>query len=252
MIKAPTNCPSCDYPLIREKDQLFCRNNLCEAQSTKRLEHFAKTMKIKGLGAKTIEALCLEDLHDIYTITSSYINEIIGEALGNKLYEEISKSKNAPLSQVIASLSIPAIGEGTAQKLVKTKINFWELTASECKLAGLGDVATTKLLKWIADNQNYKTLPLNFTSETVETVSTNFGTVCITGKLNDYKNRSEAKEHLTSLGYTVVDSVTKTVNFLVNEAGEQSSKTEKAAKYGIPTVTIKQLTEKAKENYDYC
>lgn len=244
MIKAPTNCPSCDSVLIREKDQLFCRNKDCEAQSFKRIEHFAKVMKIKGLGEKTIEKLYLEDLDDIYTIESDYIIECIGEALGSKLINEIEKSKSAPLDQVIAAFSIPAIGEGSARKLTKNNICFWDLTAAECKAAGLGEVATTKLLSWIADNQKYKDLPLSFISEsTAPTDNNKKGVVCITGKLKDFKNRSEAAKFLESFGYTVVDSITKTVNYLVNEAGEQSSKTEKAAKYSIPTVTIKQLTE---------
>lgn len=244
MIKAPTNCPSCDSILIREKDQLFCRNKGCEAQSFKRIEHFAKVMKIKGLGEKTIEKLYLEDLEDIYTIESEYIIECIGEALGSKLVQEIEKSKSAPVEQVIASFSIPAIGEGSSRKLTTNKINFWDLTAAECKAAGLGEVATSKLLFWIADNQKYKTLPLNFISDNIVPTNNNTkGTVCITGKLSDFKNRSEAAKFLESFGYKVVDSISKTVNYLVNEAGENSSKTDKATKYGIPTVTIKQLTE---------
>lgn len=245
MIKAPTHCPSCESVLVREKDQLYCRNADCDAQTFKRIEHFAKIMKIKGLGEKTIEKLGLDDLHDIYEISEQYIKESIGEALGVKLFDEINKSKSSSLAQIIAAFSIPAIGEGSAQKLTSTKINFWELTAAQCKAAGLGEVATTKLLAWIVKNQKYKALPLNFISgsEVSKTSGPTKGVVCITGKLNDFKTRSDAKTYLESHGYSVVDSVTKSVNFLVNEAGEQSSKTEKAAKYSIPTVTIKQLTE---------
>ena len=49
-IVPPTSCPTCASVLELVNDQLFCRNKLCPAQSAKRVEHFAKTLKIKGLG----------------------------------------------------------------------------------------------------------------------------------------------------------------------------------------------------------
>ena len=244
MIKAITNCPVCDSLLVREKDQLFCRNKNCEAQSLKRIEHFAKALNIKGLGEKTIEKLYLEDITDIYEITKDIIIDELGAALGEKLYLEIEKSRKAPVEKVIYGLSIPSVGEGSAQKLstINNK-NFWDISAADCKVAGLGDVATGKLLSWVADNQNYKTLPHDFSLGFTQVVTSSKGNVCITGKLSDFKTRADAKGFLETHGYIVVDSVTKTTNFLVNEAGEVSSKTEKAAKYGIPIVTIKQLTD---------
>jgi DNA ligase (NAD+) len=54
-IVPPTNCPACNSDLELVNDQLFCRNSLCPAQSAKKLEHFARTIKIKGLGPSTIE-----------------------------------------------------------------------------------------------------------------------------------------------------------------------------------------------------
>ena len=56
-ILAPTHCPSCDSELDWVNDSLYCRNRLCPAQNSKAVEHFAKTMKIKGLGPASIEKL---------------------------------------------------------------------------------------------------------------------------------------------------------------------------------------------------
>ena len=47
-ILPPTQCPSCDSVLEWVNDQLFCRNGSCPAQNSKAVEHFAKTIKIKG------------------------------------------------------------------------------------------------------------------------------------------------------------------------------------------------------------
>ena len=57
----PTHCPACNSVLDIVNDQLFCRNPDCPAKSSKRIEHFAKTLKIKGLGKATIEKLDLQD-----------------------------------------------------------------------------------------------------------------------------------------------------------------------------------------------
>ena len=53
-ILPPTQCPSCDSVLEWVNDQLFCRNRACPAQNSKAVEHFAKTIKIKGLGPAAI------------------------------------------------------------------------------------------------------------------------------------------------------------------------------------------------------
>ena len=46
-ILIPTHCPACNAELTWRNDILYCENsNLCPAQSTKKVEHFAKTLKI--------------------------------------------------------------------------------------------------------------------------------------------------------------------------------------------------------------
>jgi len=81
-IEPPTKCPSCGSQLELVKDQLFCRNPDCGAKSSKKLEHFAKTLKIKGLGPKTIEKLPLTSIPDIYSMSKKEIVDEIGEKLG--------------------------------------------------------------------------------------------------------------------------------------------------------------------------
>ena len=67
-IVPPTNCPACNSELEFVNDQLFCLEYSCSAKSAKRLEHFAKTLKIKGLGPSTIDRLGLFDYDDIYSL----------------------------------------------------------------------------------------------------------------------------------------------------------------------------------------
>ena len=92
------NKPACSSVLEFVNDQLFCKNNLCPAQSAKKLEHFAKTLKIKGLGPATIARLGLEDYHDIYSLSQEEISFLLdSEKLGTKLHAEIEKSKGVDL-----------------------------------------------------------------------------------------------------------------------------------------------------------
>ncbi|HEY9705061.1 MAG TPA: hypothetical protein V6C58_21660 [Allocoleopsis sp.] len=65
-IEEPTCCPVCDYQLEKVNDQLFCRNLACPAQIAGKVQHFAKTLGIKGLGPKTIEKLGLQELTEIF------------------------------------------------------------------------------------------------------------------------------------------------------------------------------------------
>ena len=65
--------------------------------------------------------------------------------------------------------------------------------------------------------------------------------VCITGKLVDFKNRTEAGEYLKSKGYIIVSGVSKNTDILIDEEGRQSSKRTKAESLNIDITTIKQL-----------
>jgi DNA ligase (NAD+) len=85
-IKIPTNCPCCDYTLELVNDQLFCRNQACDAQLSKKLEHFCKALGIKGLGEKTIEKLQLSDITELYYLELDQIIELLGsEKIATKL-----------------------------------------------------------------------------------------------------------------------------------------------------------------------
>ena len=61
-IYPPANCPACGSILEWEKDQLFCKSNTCGGKTHKMVEHFAKTLRIKGLGPRTIEKLEILEL----------------------------------------------------------------------------------------------------------------------------------------------------------------------------------------------
>jgi NAD-dependent DNA ligase len=239
-IQAPTHCPSCNSKLVWVNHLLYCRNTVCESQAQKKLEHFAKTLKIKGLGPSSIQKLELSDIDQIYTLSKEQIAECLSsEKLAEKLYAEILNSISAPLNLVLPAFSIPLIGKTATDKLSKVCKDITDINAETCEKAGLGPKATESLLEWLS-SEFYSfydgMLPFTFKFESVEPVSVK-GIVCISGKLKSFKTKAEATQALNSLGYEVKSSLTKQVTILVNESGIESLKTKQARESGVIIVT---------------
>jgi DNA ligase (NAD+) len=240
-IEIPTECPCCDYPLELVNDQLFCRNTACGAQLNKKLEHFCKTLGIKGMGSRTVEKLGLSDITELFYLDTDQVVESLGsEKVALKLLDEIDRSKSADLATVIASFSIPLVGATASKKLCEVVTSVDEISYDTCKQAGLGDKVTQNLVNWLeTDFQEMREfLPFSFKSQkNSNTNNTNQKTICITGKLSSYKTKAEAYKSLEEAGYTPVESVTKTTDYLVDEEDKGSSKRKKAESLGITIIT---------------
>lgn len=246
-IEIPTECPSCSYKLVRVNDQLFCENSNCTARFGKRMEHFAKVLGIKGLGPRTIEDLELACLEEIFYLDEEEVKARLGSArLAEKLLSEIENSKNASLDKVIAAFSIPLVGQTIAKRICAVIDDIDDITEEKCKEAKLGAKAAANLITWLntefAEIREFLPFSLQVTHTT--TVVQNGQTVCITGKLVSYKTKNDAYDALIKAGYSISESVSKKVDFLVDEGDSSSSKRVKAESLGIPIVTnLKQFLE---------
>ena len=245
-ILAPSNCPSCGEFLQWENHILYCRNTNCGSQSQKKIEHFAKTLKIKGLGPAAIEKLELDNPGDLYFLSITDIEEALGsKKLAEKLFAEIQNSKKAPLNMVLPALSIRLIGRTATEKLSKICNGLYEVDEEVCSDAGLGPAATQSLLEYLENGLPYA-LPQSMLFE--KPVQKDIaGIVCISGKLKSFKTKAEATKVLEQHGYTVKSSVTKDVTVLVNESGIESQKTIKARNDGL--LIVENLLEFLGENY---
>jgi DNA ligase (NAD+) len=240
-IEIPTNCPSCSFELIQINSQLFCKNNACPAQTSKKIEAFAKNMKIKGLGPSTISKLDIEFIPELYELTEDFLKERLGEKIGLKIYTEIQNSRDCEFSTFLASLSIPLIGNVAAEKLATQCNSIDELQNVNIETI-LGPKAAENVSKWINEEAfYYRNLPINFME--IEKAKPSVGKVVITGKLENFSNRKDAEKYLKSIGYTLTSTLSSKTNYLINEDGKQSSKMKKAESLNIPIVTIKQLEE---------
>jgi len=238
-IIAPTQCPSCGFTLEWENDQLYCYNDSCKSKTYKLIEHFATTLKIKGMGPSTIQKLRITTIPQIYELSlGEMVESLNSEKLATKLFDEIQDSKKASLSEVLPAFSIPLIGKSASSKLCAVISSIYDLNEAVCTTAGLGPKASKNLLDWYSSKflREYKWLPFSFESREVTSVISPKGVVCISGKLKSFKTKAEAEKALTSRGYLVKSSVTKEVTHLVNESGLESSKTKKARESGISII----------------
>lgn len=256
LIQIPKNCPSCGSILEFVGAELFCLNSIdCPAQNSKRVENFTSVMKIKGLGPKSIEKLyeCFEyfDIVKLYELTMDELIDVLGEANGKKVWNEIQKSRSQSLENFIHAIGIPKVGASAAKiiaKQAKTLEGIFDCvdSSNDDFIKELGQVKFNSLVSFVDSGQLDKLLEiqLNLQEVTETNVADSTGLVaCITGKLNNYKNRKEAEQYLHSLGIETKSSVTKVVTHLICEdASKQgSSSYKKALSMNIPICTMEQI-----------
>ncbi|AZF88021.1 hypothetical protein NGS8_1060 [Escherichia coli phage NG_S8] len=253
-IEIPTQCPSCGSKLDLVNGQLFCRNKSnCPAQSSKLIENFCTKMKLKGFGPKTIEKLELTKISELFYLTEEDLVGAVGSKVAAKLISELNTKVRGDINfgSVLGSLGIPLIGEVAAKKLSQNCTSFHDVKAD--------GKAGENYKTWLNSPQGKDVieLPWKFSTGirgakadiiiTDDLVAQPNGiTVCITGSLQDFANRTDATNYLESLGYTVKKSVTKDVKYLIceDESKRSSSSYKKAETNGIEILSIKELLEK--------
>lgn len=240
-IQAPTHCPSCDSELESVNFVLYCRNPKCGSQTQKKIEHFVKTLKIKGLGPKSIEKLGITSIPELYSLdVDGMTKALASNQIAKKVFSEIENSKNASANTLIPAFSIPLVGKVAAQKLASVVACVDDITYTECMNAGLGPKAANNLMQWVSGEymELRDALPFSweFTANKANPKEKK-GVVCISGKLSSFKTKAEAASKLEELGYTIKSSLTKDVTILVNESGIESSKTQKARDSGVTIIS---------------
>jgi DNA ligase (NAD+) len=209
-------------------------------------------MNIEGLGEKLIDRFLelgfLTDLASIYTLhhyrTELNKMEGLGEKSVSKLLQNISASKNPPLSRFLFALGIRHVGERTARQYAdafKTleafrRANYEALV----EIPDTGPITASEVELWLEDPENQELIDrLLAAGVEPQAVATSNRpkrldglTVVFTGKLEEM-TREEAEALAADLGATPSSSVSRTTNLVVAGPGA-GSKLKKAEELGIP------------------
>ena len=269
--KIPDVCPICGEPTIvtktKDSSVLVCTNDDCKGKLLGKLTHYVSrnAMDIEGLSEATLEKFIklgwLNSIEDIYLL-ENYSNEMkkldgFGSKSVNKLLTAIENSKVTDLSSFIYSLSIPLVGKTVSKEIAKYYnydfTTFNTITSLEGEntyshIEGIGDNISSSIFHYW--NKHCKDVinvayNLKFTKPDDKTVNNklNGKTFVITGSLNKFSNRGEAKQRIENCGGIVASSISKKTNFLVCNEASTSSKYKKAQELGIPIITEDDLLE---------
>ena len=228
-----------------------CVNKNSFAQQKRKFYYFAskKAFDIEGLGPKIIDQLMENNLvsshDDFFTLKRGDLLNLprFAEKSVDNLISAIEKSKNVTLARLIIALSIPQVGEETANDLANyfkdikkiQNASFEELE----RINGVGPIVAKSIRDWFADSDNAHSLEklLNYITvnkvKEVERAKSNLlgKTFVVTGSLKSL-TRDDAKEKIRKAGGKVSSSVSSKTDYVIvgDEAG---SKLDKAKELGV-------------------
>ena len=267
----PDKCPVCgqEARIRKENDveTLYCMNPDCVAKKIKSFSLFTSrdAMNIDGLSEATLEKFIamgfIHNFGDIFEI-GKYKDQIVEmEGFGQKSFDNLmvslEKAKKTTLAKVIYSLGITGIGLANAKVICKyfdddiEKIRHAdeeEISAIE----GIGPVIAGSMADYFKSAENNQKLDhllshLHLVHEETSAEQVFAGkTFVITGSVEHFSNRSEAKEFIEARGGKVTGSVTKKTDYLINnDKTSASSKNKKARELGIPILSEEDFLELA-------
>ena len=262
-LEIPVACPACGHATeirkVNEVEALYCTNPDCAAKKIKSFALFASrdAMNIDGLSEATLEKFIargfIHDFGDIFEI-GKHRDEIVAmEGFGEKSFENLmvslEKAKETTLAKVIYSLGIANIGLANAKVICRHFDDDLEQIrhASEeevSEIDTIGPVIARSLTEYFASEENNRRLDhlmeyLNIKKEEKKEEQIFQGmNFVITGSVEHFANRAQAKEFIESLGGKVTGSVTGKTNYLINnDTTSNSSKNKKAKELGIPILS---------------
>lgn len=274
-LQIPDTCPACgsEAKIIKENEveALYCTNPDCAAKKIKAFTLFVSrdAMNIDGLSEATLEKFIargfIHTFGDIFEI-SRYKDEIMEmEGFGQKsfdnLMESLENARKTTLAKVIYSLGIANIGLANAKVICRhfdnsldaiRKANLEEVSAID----GIGPVIARNLVNYFHKEENNQKLDylmqhLHIQQEEIKSQQIFAGmNFVITGSLNHFSNRNEAKNLIESLGGKVTGSVTRKTTYLINnDTASNSSKNKKARELGIPILSEEEFLKLTQADY---
>lgn len=268
-ITYPEHCPVCggETELVTENSStvLVCTNDNCKGKLLGKLTHFVSknAMNIEGLSEATLEKFIelgwLTRFEDIYHLDVERDQMIRLDGFGVKsvknLLNSINKSSNTTLDRFIYALSIPLIGRSASKTISKYFNGDFDRFYKACCIDGFdftvlddfGEAMNESINDYMNKNvAMIGNLAKELWFENVQVAQSNNNlsgkTFVITGSLNHFMNRDEAKDKIEAAGGKVSGSVSAKTSYLVNnDTASTSGKNKKAKELNIPIISEEEL-----------
>lgn len=265
----PSTCPICGGNTEIKQDNnskvLVCTNDNCKGKLLGKLAHFVSknAMDVDGMSEATIEKFIelgwLNDFVDIYNLKDHYDEMVeldgFGETSVAKLLDAIEASRSTTLDRFIYALSIPLIGKSASKTIAKYFDNDFGRFYTDCCIKSFGftilddfgEAMDESMNNYISNNFikiGLLSRCVRFEKPQITSNDTSLSglTFVITGSLEHFANRDEAKEKIERLGGKVSGSVSAKTSYLVNnDITSTSGKNKKALELGIKIINEDEL-----------
>lgn len=251
----PTHIPACggDGKIERIPGQAAWRCVSTDSfdQMKRKFYHFVskKCFDMDGLGPKIIDVLLEENListfDDIFTLKRGDLLALprFAEKSVDNLLQSVEKARSVTLPRLLASLSIPQVGEETAYDLAQyfgSLEKIADATYEEIEaIYGVGPIVAQAVYEWFRISDNKKLVKNLLKHIEIEKVIKSGATgLKLSGKTFVFTgtmptlDRDTVQDMVRKLGGEVSSSVSKKTSYVV--AGESAgSKLEKAQELGV-------------------
>ena len=260
----PSQCPSCNTPLVQVEAIHYCPNEkACRPQLTGRIKHFVhrRAMHIDSIGGKTIDLLFDKGLlripADLYQLRYQDIYALEGfkEIASKNLLRGIVASQHIPFENVLFALGIRHVGKTVAEKLAYHFQHIdalMQATAEELlEVPEVGEKIAHSIVTYLQDADNRKQIAalqkagLQFRLTTrrlqpTESQRLAGKTLVVSGSFQ-HLSREALKTRIKEHGGQLLAAVSKNVDYLVagNKAGP--SKLSAAQEVGIQVLSEKEI-----------
>ena len=257
----PTVCPVCGSTLTLSENHvhLSCTNEFCPSRASGTIAKWCSVMNIKEMGLTTIEKIqeqgffstigkAYQELED--TTIDAYMIPLLGKNWSN-IRKEFSAHRDMTLAQLVAGYNIPGIGEKQVQKVIdsfkikKLEDFFDDINPGRFTCDGIGFILSQKLSNGLEVNKAdmLETIKHIRLIKPVTAAGKLSGkSFCFTGAM-EYK-RKDLQGMVTANGGTNLDSVTKTLTYLVmQDKNSTSGKAKKARELGITLISPEEFLE---------
>ncbi len=232
-----------------------CVDKNSSAQMRRKWYHFVskKALNVDGLGPKVIDVLLdkalISSFDDIFTLKRGDLLNLprFAEKSVDNLLQTVEKAKSQTLPRLLVGLSIPQVGEETADDLAKNFLNIDNLKKAKFedleKINGIGPIVARSVVDFFADKNNnalVSRLLKHIKIEKVIVLARGVAPLAgksfvLTGTLSSM-SRDEAKAKIKSLGGDVVGSVSKKTSYVV-AGSDPGSKYDNALNLGVPILS---------------